>query len=235
MPHDIIDNRELHLADAVRPLLTESVRAHFAVGYFFLSGFKAIADQLATVQELRLLIGNTSDRATIEQLAEGHASREAIIAHQREGEFLNAQQRAKLVAEGERRIRERLERLDQTDEDQALITQLVRLISEGKLKVKVFTRARLHAKAYIFDYPANRFERGIAVVGSSNLSLAGLRDNTELNVVVHGNGNHEQLLTWFNRLWDEAEPFDAELMNQLQSSWALDESVTPYELYLKVL
>ena len=90
MPHDIIDNRELHLADAVRPLLSESVRAHFAVGYFFLSGFKAIADQLATVQELRLLIGNTNDRATIEQLAGGHASREAIIAHQREGEFLNA-------------------------------------------------------------------------------------------------------------------------------------------------
>lgn len=107
MPHDIIDYQELHLTDAVRPLLSESVRGHFAVGYFFLSGFKAIADQLATVQELRLLIGNTSDRATIEQLAEGHASREAIIAHQREGEFLNAQQRAKLVAEGERRIRER--------------------------------------------------------------------------------------------------------------------------------
>jgi hypothetical protein len=235
MPHDIIDNREACLADAVRPLLSESVRAHFAVGYFFLSGFKAIADKLAAVQELRLLIGNTSDRATIEQLAEGHASREAIIAHQREGEFLNAQQRAKLVAEGEQRIRERLERLDQTDEDQALITQLVRLISEGRLKVKVFTRARLHAKAYIFDYPGNHFERGIAVVGSSNLSLAGLRDNTELNVVVHGNGNHEQLLGWFNRLWDEAEPFDAQLMNQLQLSWALDESVTPYELCLKVL
>jgi phosphatidylserine/phosphatidylglycerophosphate/cardiolipin synthase-like enzyme len=75
----------------------------------------------------------------------------------------------------------------------------VRLISEGKHKVRVFPRARLHAKASIFDDPANRFERGIAVVGSSNLSLAGLRDNTELNVVVHGNGNHEQLLTWFNR------------------------------------
>jgi hypothetical protein len=69
-------------------LLSQSVRAHFAVGYFFLSGFKAIADQLATVQELRLLIGNTSDRATIEQMAEGHISRDAIIAHQREDEFL---------------------------------------------------------------------------------------------------------------------------------------------------
>jgi hypothetical protein len=128
MPHDIIDNRNSYLAEAVQPLLTESVRAHFAVGYFFLSGFKAIAKQLEKIQELRLLIGNTSDRATVEQLAEGHASREAIIAKQREAEFMNATQRAKLVAEGERQIRSRLERLDQTDEDQALIEQLVRLI-----------------------------------------------------------------------------------------------------------
>jgi superfamily II DNA/RNA helicase len=235
MQHDIIDNRESYLADAVRPLLNESKRAHFAVGYFFLSGFKAIAKELEKVTELRLLIGNTSDRATVEQLAEGYASKEAIIAKQREGEFLNAQQRAKLVAEGERKVRERLERLDQTDEDQALIEQLVRLISEDRLKVKVYTRNRLHAKAYIFDYPTERFEKGIAIVGSSNLSLAGLQDNTELNVVVHGNGNHEQLHEWFKKLWDEAEPFAAELMTELKSSWALDESITPYDLYLKVL
>ena len=187
------------------------------------------------VQELRLLIGNTSDRATIEQLAEGHASREAILAKQREGEFLNAQQRANLVAVSGRAIHARLERLDQTDQDQALVGQLVRLITDGRFKVKVYTRGRLHAKAYIFDYPPGRFEPGIGIVGSSNLSMAGLRDNTELNVVVHGKGNHEQLHQWFGKLWDEAEPFATELMNQLKSSWALDESVTPYELYLKVL
>jgi len=35
MPHDIIDNRELYLADAVRPLLNQSVRGHFVVGYFY--------------------------------------------------------------------------------------------------------------------------------------------------------------------------------------------------------
>jgi hypothetical protein len=62
MQDDIIDNRESYLADAVRPLLNQSVRGHFAVGYFFLSGFKAIAKELKKVAELRLLIGNTSDR-----------------------------------------------------------------------------------------------------------------------------------------------------------------------------
>ena len=101
--------------------------------------------------------------------------------------------------------------------------------------MRVYTRGRLHAKAYIFDYPAGRFERGIAIVGSSNLSLAGLHDNTELNVVVHGNANHEQLRKWFDQLWSESEPFDRALMTELQLSWALNDSITPYELYLKVL
>jgi len=48
--NDIIDNRDSDLADAFRPLLNESVRAHFAVSYFFLSGFNAIAEALEKVQ-----------------------------------------------------------------------------------------------------------------------------------------------------------------------------------------
>jgi superfamily II DNA or RNA helicase len=235
MPHDIIDNREAHLGDAVRPLLSQSERAHFAVGFFFLSGFKAIARELETVKELRLLIGNTSSRETLEQLVEAHQPLAAIQARQRDAQFLSPKQRAALVTVAARKVRERLERLDPTDEDQALVGQLFRLIRQDRLKVRVYTPGRLHAKAYIFDYPADRFERGVAIVGSSNLSLAGLQDNTELNVVVHGNANHEQLRKWFDQLWAEAEPFDRHLMTELQLSWALNDTITPYELYLKVL
>ena len=70
MPHDIIDNRESYLADAVRPLPNESVRAHFAVGSVFLSAFKAIAKELEKVHELRLLIGNTSYPCQLRQTQE---------------------------------------------------------------------------------------------------------------------------------------------------------------------
>jgi len=235
MPHDIIDNRESHLADAVRPLLDQSERAHFAVGYFFLSGFKAIASELENIQELRLLIGNTSGRYTIEQLAEAHSSVQSLQQQQRAAVFLSPQQRAQRLAAAERLLRERLERLDQTDADQALVRQLARMVRESRLKVRVYTRGRLHAKAYIFDYPAGRFERGIAIVGSSNLSLAGLHDDTGVIVAVDGNATHVQPCRWFDRLWDEAEPFEQRLMRQLEASWALNDSVTPYELYLKVL
>ena len=40
--NDIIDNRSRELAPEIKAFLADSVRAHFAVGYFFLSGFQAI-------------------------------------------------------------------------------------------------------------------------------------------------------------------------------------------------
>ena len=36
MPHDIIDNRTRELAPEIKDFLADSIRAHFAVGYFFL-------------------------------------------------------------------------------------------------------------------------------------------------------------------------------------------------------
>ena len=64
--HDIIDNRDQKLIDHIRRILPGSQAAKFAVGYFFLSGLEAVADALANVQELRLLIGDTTSRQTIE-------------------------------------------------------------------------------------------------------------------------------------------------------------------------
>ena len=57
MPHDLIDNQSTKLIDAIQQTLPGSAAAHFAVGYFFLSGLEAVADKLANMQELRLPIG----------------------------------------------------------------------------------------------------------------------------------------------------------------------------------
>src|SRR5687767_4804323 len=72
MPHDIVDNRQIKLVDKIRETLPGSQSLKFAVGYFFLSGLEAVADQLENVVEMRLLIGNTSSHETIEQIAEGY-------------------------------------------------------------------------------------------------------------------------------------------------------------------
>jgi len=233
MQHDIIDNRTRKLADCIRPLLAESDAAKFAVGYFFLSGFKLIHAELERLRELRLLIGNVSDPKTIEHLAETHSAAQ-ILEQTRARQFANAREREAALDSVAAAMRARIERITQTAEDERLIGPLLRLLDEKRFKIRVYTKGRLHAKAYIFDYPAGRYDVGMAIVGSSNLSLAGLTDNTELNVEVRGTANHGQLTAWFNGLWDDATDFHALLMQELRASWAHNR-LSPYEIYLKVL
>jgi superfamily II DNA or RNA helicase len=243
MSHDIIDNRKEKLVDHINRILSSTEAARFAVGYFFLSGLESIAPRLAGVKELRLLIGNTTNRETLEQLAEGYRRLE-LVAEAAEAEAYPKRTDTKRMAgETAGNIRSAIELMDQTDDAQAVVTTLVRMIEEKRLKVKVYTKGRLHAKAYIFDYgkvygsdgkPVERHEKGIAIVGSSNLTLSGVTHNTELNVMVQGNDNHAELVNWFEELWKEAQDFDETLMQEMKQSWAVA-AVRPYDVYMKTL
>ena len=241
--NDIIDNRQETLAAHLRRVLGSTEVARFAVGYFFLSGFEAIVDRLSSVRELRLLIGNTSNRDTIEQMAEGYRRLELVAEASEQQIFRRRGDAKRMTAETADNVRETAEAMDQTDSSQEAVRSLVRMIEEKRLRVRVYTKGRMHAKAYICDYGkvydlfghgVERAEHGIGVVGSSNLTLAGVSHPTELNVVVHGNDNHAALVRWFDALWDEADEFDEALVRELSSSLAMA-VVTPYELYLKTL
>lgn len=240
---DIIDNRNQKLVDKINCILDSSEAAHFAVGYFFISGFTAIADRLTHIKSLRLLIGNTSNRDTIDQIAQGYRRLE-LIKERLETEIYPKHNSIRpMVTHTADHIRSSIEQMDQDDANQTLVQNLVQMIEEGRLQVKVYTKGVLHAKAYIFDYgkvfDANgrrldRSETGIAIVGSSNLSLSGIEHNTELNVVIHGNNNYIGLKHWFEELWDEGRDFSAELMREMQQSWAV-QLARPYDIYLKTL
>ncbi len=242
--HDIIDNRTEKLIDHLNQILCTSERARFAVGYLFLSGLTSVAQRLLNLKELRLLIGNTTNRETVEMLAEGYR-RLDLVAEEVEKQAYRKRTEAekKMTRETGANLRNSVELMDQTDEAQELIVGLIRMIEEKRLKVRVYTKGRLHAKAYICDYgkvfdllgkEIERHEKGIAVVGSSNLTLAGLTHNTELNVLVQGNQNHAELVRWFDDLWKEAQEFDDTLMTELKQSWAAAQ-VRPYDIYMKTL
>ena len=233
MTHDIIDNRNEKLIEHVNLILDSTDRARFAVGYFFLTGFTSIASELQNLSELRLLIGNTSTRETIEQLAEAYKELSAIENATDELAYTNRATRRARAGETAENVRDCIDSMTQTDESEQLIRTLVDMIVSKKLKVRVYTKDRFHAKAYIFDYKQG-YHTGTSIVGSSNLTLAGLTSNTELNVVVSGNANQEQLRKWFDELWDEADDFDKSLMAEMKTSWALA-IVRPYDIYMKTL
>ena len=235
MPHDIIDNRNEKLVEHINLLLDSTERARFAVGYFFLSGFQSIVEELQRVNELRLLIGNTTNLDTLEQLVEGHRRLEQVTQIAQTQAYLKRAEARQMGVDTAENISQSVEFMDQTDEAETLIKSLVRMIAEKRLLVRVYTKGRLHAKAYIFDYRQDgRYEKGAAIVGSSNLTLSGLSHNTELNVVVHGAANHAELCRWFDKVWDESEDFDESLMEAMKASWGFA-LAKPYDIYMKTL
>lgn len=242
--HDIIDNRNTKLVDSINTMLGQTELARFAVGYFFVSGLESISKALGPhVKELKLLIGNTTNSRTLEQMAEGHRRLELVNEELAEHNFRKKADQQAIAANTAENVRSAMELMDQTDIAVETVETLVRMIEEKRIKVRVYTKGRLHAKAYIFSYgetynvlgqPVPKHEKGIAVVGSSNLSLAGIEHNTELNVVVNGNNNHDELCTWFDTLWNESKEFDEALMEELKQSWALAPA-SPYDIYMKTL
>ena len=111
--HDIIDNRKEKLVDHINRILSSTESARFAVGYFFLSGLESIAQRLAGVKELRLLIGNTTNRETLEQLAEGYR-RLDLVAEGAEAEaYPKRTETRRMADETAGNIRSAIELMDQ--------------------------------------------------------------------------------------------------------------------------
>ena len=232
--HDIIDNRSEKLTDHINAILKSTEKCKFAVGYFFLSGFEAVQKYLKDLREIRLLIGNTTNKSTLEQLSEGYKRLELVQEVEKRIRFVKRGKEKQIQEETAQNIKESIELMDQTDEGEGLISTLARLIEEKRLKVKVYTKGRLHAKAYIFDYKDVPDQKGVAIVGSSNLTLAGLEHSTELNVKVYGNTNHQALTKWFDDLWNESKDFDETLISEMKQSWAMHH-ISPYDIYIKTL
>ena len=63
----------------LKEMLSSSARADIAVGYFFISGFEAVADDLARLDKVRILVGRT-DRQVLEEVALGLQQTQALEA-----------------------------------------------------------------------------------------------------------------------------------------------------------
>ena len=137
--HDIIDNRNEKLVDHINRILSSTEAARFAVGYFFVSGLTSIAEKLASVKELRLLIGNTTNRQTVEQLAEGYRRLELVKDAVEAESYPKRTDTKQMSTDTAENIRTAVELMDQTNEGELLVKTLVRLIEEKRLQVKVYT------------------------------------------------------------------------------------------------
>ena len=235
---DIIDNQSRRLSDEINDRLSASKSVKFATGYLYLSGFYEIADRLGEIEEARILVGDTLNRQTVEALAQSLPGEDELEQEVNRRQFESPDARDERVTHVTHGIRTNVAGLPHSLEREQRLARLAESVSEGRIQIKVYTKYPLHAKAYIFSYrpeiAQGAASDGIGIVGSSNLTLSGFRRNTELNTYVRGPHNYNELNEWFDRLWDEAIPFEETITETLEESWAL-KTVRPYDIYVLTL
>ena len=239
MPHaDIIDNQTRQLSDEINDRLAGSQSVKFAAGYLYLSGFYEIADRLGGLNEARILVGDHLNRDTIEALAQALPDEEELEAEVNAREFERPDVRKERIAKVANSLQANVAGLPHSLDREQKLAHIAELIRQERIKIKVYTKYPLHAKAYIFKFKPEAAQaaaaEGLGIVGSSNLTLSGFRNNTELNTYVRGQKNYEELNDWFDRLWEEAVPFQETISNTLEESWAL-KTVSPYDVYIMTL
>lgn len=158
------------------------------------SGFAAVAPQLDQAARVRLLLG-------AEPVPEAwRAIRRPGDPHTQAFERREVAEGLRLLEEGLRRERDRM---TFTPESRRQLRAMSRMLRAGKLETRLYARAFLHARATLLD----GYDPGI-IVGSSNLTRAGLTTNLELNLSCRDAHVFAQARAWFDRLWEDADPYD---------------------------
>ena len=150
----------------------------------------------------------------------------------RQKNFVNEDRKIKVKDDVKENITQSLEQMEQTTDDKTVVEILIKMMKAKQIEVRVYPKKKLHAKAYIFQPKDTGFSQGMGIVGSSNLSLAEISQNSELNLKALNAPDVKQLLEWFDGLWEDGLEFTEEFEIILGKSWA-GKTYSPYELFLK--
>ncbi|MEW5830085.1 MAG: helicase-related protein [Chloroflexota bacterium] len=227
----IFDNIELTLLPDLRNAIMASYRADFCVGYFNLRGWKQLASHVDQWEGgdghcVRLLVG--MQKLPQEEL-------QGFFSFSQQEDELDNPTKLKLKKRLAEEFKEQLTFGAPTNEDQASLQKLASQLKERKVQAKLFLRHPLHAKLYLL-FRGDPFNPIIGYLGSSNLTLAGLSKQGELNVDVLDSDASQKLAKWFEDRWSDWGCIDIteDLINVIEESWAREAPIPPYHIYLKM-
>lgn len=209
----LVDNADTKLEDVYQDVVRESEEVRIATGYFYLSGFDLVKDDLQSLLDpdsldsapMRILMGRQTDRRTVEEVDQGQSLREQFISDLEDDikELNNAQLG-------------RLERLRD-------------FVAQGLVDIRVRNpeQGYFHAKGACFreavDDPSRREgekdKRGaVTIVGSSNFSQTGHRNNIELNLTSQEQSDAQAFEDWFDNQWANSDEFSEEIIDVIENS-----------------
>ena len=235
----IYDNIDIKFTDGLRGIIenTGVKRVDFCVGYFNLRGWNLIVEQVdklpgdyvyeddkRKMRYCRLLVGmHRPDEDLIRSLY----SHQEVLP---DSEYVQRCKRQ--IAED---FRKQLLLGLPSAADERTLRRLSVQLKEGKVCVKLYLKEPLHAKLYLAHRPDDNFNKIQAIMGSSNLTYAGLTRQGELNAEFADSDSAEKLARWFDDRWNERFCLDIteELARIIDESWAGDKIIPPYYIYLK--
>jgi len=195
------------------------------VGYFFTSGFHALYKSLEKTEKIRILVGISLNKYAYQLIQKAE--------HEKQLSFRLSHSEAKENF-AENIVSEMDNSLDR-QEVQEGVSKFIEWIISGKLEIRVYPSATIHAKVYIMTFGEKDRDKGRVITGSSNFTEAGLIDNLEFNVELKTRADYDFALAKFNDLWKRSVPVSEDYIDTINNRTWLNDSVTPYELYLKFL
>lgn len=231
MPN-IYDNKESTLLDGLHRIMQKATGCSFCVGYLNLRGWGKLANMIDTfaggeeMRACRLLVG--MHRPPEEEM-------KALAGVMRGPNVLDGPTLTRLKQTVVKSFKHQLEFGVPSNTAETALGQLAAQLRARKVYLKAFLRYPLHAKLYLVARkdPVTPL---VAFVGSSNLTLAGLSQQGELNVDVLDQDAAQKLQDWFDERWrdDMALDLTDELAELIENSWARKDLVRPYLVYLKI-
>jgi len=216
----ITNENENTLVDRFKILLKDTEFFDCLVGYFYISGFHELENNLENTNKIRILVGMGIDSQTFKLIENTHYLGISTSEFKKKlqndiiNEMINSDNTMK-VEKGARTF--------------------IQWLSSGKLEIRGYKERKTHSKIYIMTFPKDDKDVGRVITGSSNFTQPGLEKNLEFNVELRRDADYYFAYDKFEELWEKSEPITEDYINTLTKKTWLNDEITPYELYLKFI
>ncbi len=196
------------------------------VGYFRSSGFFSMYEALKDVEKIRILVGLNVDKHTIDFYD---------LANEQYTVFDISTNQGKVIMQKE--VEQEFAETEPSSDVEQGVRIFIEWLKSGKMEMRMYIKNPIHAKVYIMRKDPEKVPDmfGNVITGSSNFSVAGLKNNLEFNVELKDAPDVKYALDRFEALWaDGIDIKDAYIEAIEQNTWMRDD-ITPYEIFLKTL
>lgn len=240
----LIDNQNQTLQQALKNVLTNASHIDIAVGYFYFSGFQALAEELKD-KKVRILVGLEVDPGYISLITQTSKEEDVDLSRWQPHKPTNSRTLLKqnyidtlvgFVNDSD---------IFDKDESNAIYDLFIEKIKDGSLEIRKTFRDN-HQKFYIVhnkvEVAQNGDFPGTVFMGSSNLTYKGLMGQGELNDSFREKDKFNEYQKIFDDLWSESESIAIvdskskdEFLTHLKTKVWKNVLPSPYSIYVRIL